>query len=163
VELAVGDDPLSIEAADLDGDLDVDLAVVATDPEIGPAVQVFRNIGQETGDLIFDGPTAYSVDAAPNFVVSADFNNDGLIDLVTVNNDDEGPTGGSVTVLLNNPPTPACPWDVDGDGEVTNVSDFLLLLAAWGTDPGGPPDYDSDGNVGITDFLMLIAHWGPCP
>ena len=37
------------------------------------------------------------------------------------------------------------------------------LLAAWGTDPGRPPDFDADGNVGILDLLTLIANWGPCP
>ncbi|MHC4219175.1 MAG: hypothetical protein ACYSU7_12050 [Planctomycetota bacterium] len=58
-----------------------------------------------------------------------------------------------------------CPWDfapIPPDGDV-GVSDFLVLLALWGTDPGGPPDFDGDGNVGVTDFLELLAHWGPCP
>ncbi len=54
-----------------------------------------------------------------------------------------------------------CPFDLDSDG-VVGITDFLLLLAAWGTDPGGPPDFDGDGNVGITDFLEFLAHWGPC-
>ncbi|MHC4970366.1 MAG: hypothetical protein ACYTF4_17375, partial [Planctomycetota bacterium] len=54
-----------------------------------------------------------------------------------------------------------CPWDLDGGG--VGVSDFLALLAQWGTDPGGPPDFDGDGGVGVTDFLELLAHWGPCP
>lgn len=36
-------------------------------------------------------------------------------------------------------------------------------LAAWGTDPGGPPDFDNDGIVGILDLLHLLANWGPCP
>jgi hypothetical protein len=43
------------------------------------------------------------------------------------------------------------------------VTDFLDLLAVWGTDPGGPPDFDGDGNVGVMDFLELLAAWGPCP
>lgn len=55
-----------------------------------------------------------------------------------------------------------CPWDLDGGGAV-NITDFLALLQAWGSDPGGPPDFDSDGDVGITDFLDLLAHWGACP
>jgi predicted outer membrane repeat protein len=56
----------------------------------------------------------------------------------------------------------SCPWDLDGDGAV-GVTDFLDLLALWGSDPGGPPDFDGDGEVGITDFLILLANWGPCP
>lgn len=51
------------------------------------------------------------------------------------------------------------PWDLDGDGNV-GIWDLLLLLAAWGTDPGGPPDFDGDGNVGILDLLTLLANWG---
>jgi len=54
-----------------------------------------------------------------------------------------------------------CPWDLDGSGSV-GVTDFLALLAVWGTDPGGPPDFDGDGDVGVTDFLLLLASWGPC-
>ena len=34
-----------------------------------------------------------------------------------------------------------CPWDLDGDISV-GINDFLDLLAQWGTDPGGPPDFD---------------------
>ncbi|MHC5006673.1 MAG: hypothetical protein ACYTGF_04845 [Planctomycetota bacterium] len=57
--------------------------------------------------------------------------------------------------------SPTCPFDLDGDGDV-GVTDFLSLLAQWGTDPAGPPDFDGDGTVGITDFLLLLAEWGPC-
>ena len=56
----------------------------------------------------------------------------------------------------------ACPWDIDGGGGV-GITDFLMLLAAWGPNPGHPADFDGDGTVGITDFLDLLAHWGPCP
>jgi predicted outer membrane repeat protein len=55
-----------------------------------------------------------------------------------------------------------CPWDLDDSGAV-GVTDFLGLLAVWGTDPGGPPDFDDDHDVGITDLLILLANWGPCP
>ncbi|MHC5013561.1 MAG: GC-type dockerin domain-anchored protein [Planctomycetota bacterium] len=55
-----------------------------------------------------------------------------------------------------------CLPDFDGDGAV-GVTDFLLLLAAWGPNPGHPADLDGDGAVGITDFLLLLAAWGPCP
>jgi hypothetical protein len=55
-----------------------------------------------------------------------------------------------------------CPGDIDGNGTV-DVQDFLLLLAAWGPNPGHPADLDADGVVGITDFLILLAGWGSCP
>ncbi len=57
----------------------------------------------------------------------------------------------------------ACPWDLDADGNV-GITDFLVLLAAWGPVPTpDPPDFDGDGIVGILDFLELLANWGACP
>jgi hypothetical protein len=53
-----------------------------------------------------------------------------------------------------------CDADLDDDGAV-GVTDFLALLAVWGTDPGGPPDFNGDGTVGVEDFLQLLAVWGP--
>ncbi|MHC5007506.1 MAG: hypothetical protein ACYTGF_09140, partial [Planctomycetota bacterium] len=71
-----------------------------------------------------------------------------------------------------NGPVKACPEappgrppksnDLSAD-DIVGVTDFLDLLAVWGTDPGGPPDFDGDGNVGVMDFLELLAAWGPCP
>lgn len=58
-------------------------------------------------------------------------------------------------------PESTCFGDVDGNGNV-GASDLLALLAAWGTDPGGPPDLDGDGNVGASDLLALLNSWGPC-
>ncbi len=60
--------------------------------------------------------------------------------------------------------------DIDNDGDfdvgygngTVGILDLLVLLAAWGTDPGGPPDFDGDGMVGILDLLTLLANWGPC-
>lgn len=54
-----------------------------------------------------------------------------------------------------------CVADLDGSGEV-GVSDLLAFLAAWGTDPAGPPDLNDDGIVGVADLLLLLAAWGPC-
>jgi hypothetical protein len=54
-----------------------------------------------------------------------------------------------------------CPWDMDGGG--VGITDFLSVLSAWGSNPGGPPDFDGNGSVGITDFLEILSHWGPCP
>jgi hypothetical protein len=44
-----------------------------------------------------------------------------------------------------------------------DVIDFLVLLGAWGPDPGHPADLDGSGDVGVNDFLILLANWGPCP
>ncbi|MFB3138721.1 MAG: hypothetical protein ACE10B_05830, partial [Phycisphaerales bacterium] len=78
--------------------------------------------------------------------------------------DDGGPNRGAVWVLfLDGVPAPGkCPWDLDNNGSV-GILDLLALLAAWGSDPAGPPDFDGDGTVGILDLLTLLANWGPCP
>jgi hypothetical protein len=57
---------------------------------------------------------------------------------------------------------PVCSADIDGNGSV-DVNDFLILLGAWGPNPGHPADIDGNGEVDVNDFLDLLAMWGPCP
>jgi hypothetical protein len=71
---------------------------------------------------------------------------------------------GVCDILSASAAAPPKPGDLDGDGTV-GVSDFLLLLAAWGpcADPCPPHcfgDVDTDCSVGVDDFLLLLAHWG---
>ncbi len=47
--------------------------------------------------------------------------------------------------------------------KATGPADLLSLLAQWGADPGGPPDFDGNATVGVSDLLALLANWGPCP
>ncbi|MHC4219869.1 MAG: hypothetical protein ACYSU7_15615 [Planctomycetota bacterium] len=68
-----------------------------------------------------------------------------------------GTLGGCLIEIL-----PCCPPDFDYNC-IVDVVDFLILLANWGTDPGGPPDLDGNGDVDVNDFLLLLAAWGPCP
>ncbi len=53
--------------------------------------------------------------------------------------------------------------DLDMDG-VVGITDFLLLLGAWGPCPDPPlecpADLDDSGDVGINDLLDLLAAWG---
>ena len=58
-------------------------------------------------------------------------------------------------------PTAACPADLDCDGQV-RVPDLIILLAAWGPNPGHPADIDGDGQVRVPDLIILLAGWGPC-
>ncbi len=165
--LPVGLNPRSIDAVDLNGDGDSDLAVVADDSLIGPSVQVLANRIDLGGGLVFEDPVAFGVDADPNFIVSADLNNDGIFDLVTVNADD-GATPGSVTALLADPifPLASCPWDCQAvpTGAV-DVPDLLALLGAWGgpQTPGTRCDFDGSGVIVMPDLLQLLANFGPCP
>ena len=94
-----------------------------------------------------------------------DLDGDGVGDLTVgaIGDDDGGPDRGAVWVLFLDGVGPGkCPWDLDGNGSV-GILDLLALLAAWGSDPAGPPDFDGDGTVGIIDLLTLLANWGPCP
>jgi outer membrane protein assembly factor BamB len=78
-----------------------------------------------------------------------------------------GPSlGGSGTLVVADrvgvrayrTPAPACPADLDGDGEVSS-SDLGALLSAWGT-PGA--DLDGDGQTGSSDLGVLLSAWGGC-
>ena len=56
---------------------------------------------------------------------------------------------------------PPCLWDLDDNNDV-GVKDLLILLGAWGPNPGHPADFDGNGDVGVSDLLALLANWGPC-
>lgn len=57
---------------------------------------------------------------------------------------------------------PQTPGDLNGDG-VVDVSDLLILLAAWGPCPRSgdcTADINGDGSVDVSDLLILLANWG---
>ncbi len=84
-----------------------------------------------------------------------------------------GPFASTVTILSNDPDTPArvvtlsanivsaCVWDLDGDGSVGST-DLASLLGVW-TSADLQADFDGDGSVGAGDLAILIGNWGPCP
>jgi len=47
--------------------------------------------------------------------------------------------------------------DLNGDGEV-NVTDLLMLLAAYGQNASG--DTNGDGQTNVADLLKLLADFG---
>jgi hypothetical protein len=57
-----------------------------------------------------------------------------------------------ISVLLS-------PGDLDGDGQV-RVPDLVILLGAWGPNPGHPADLDGDGEVRVPDLVILLGNWG---
>ena len=72
-------------------------------------------------------------------------------------------TEGAAERVLGETPAAGDVIGVDPDGMVDAEPGMPPAEHLWGTDPGGPPDFDDDGMVGITDFLELLANWGPCP
>ncbi|MFH2055131.1 MAG: FG-GAP-like repeat-containing protein, partial [bacterium] len=127
IYLAVGDHPYSLASADLDGDGDLDL--VTTDAWTDQVTVLVND-----GDGNFVSSSSYDVDQFPRAVCAADadFDGDGMLDLVTVNADDN-----TLSLLLNNGaggfnqaisyaigrfPFGLCTVDVDGDGDLDVVT-----------------------------------------
>ncbi len=62
---------------------------------------------------------------------------------------------------------PACPGDVDDDGDV-DLSDLAELLAAYGACEGDPnynpnADFDNSGCVDLSDLAALLGNYGSGP
>ena len=68
-----------------------------------------------------------------------------------------------IRAIVEDCPQAPCPWDLVNDDGIVGIAELFLLFAFWGSDPGGPPDFDNDNNVGITDLFILFGNWGPCP
>ena len=52
-----------------------------------------------------------------------------------------------------------CLGDLNGNG-IVNVSDLLMIIAAWGT-PNA--DITGDNMTNVADLLLAIGEFGPCP
>lgn len=148
-----GSSPISLVAADLNGDGSIDIAVgnIATSN-----VTVFLNDGFGSFTEAAGSPFTLGANAFPFDITAADFNCDGVIDLAT-------PNAGSdnVSVLINNGsggfstpfqfPTGAGPFsitvaDFNGDGRVDiataneDSSNVSVLLNGCVQPPTCPPD-----------------------
>jgi len=122
IDYPVGSSPISITAADFNGDGKPDLAVAN---QVSKTVSVLLNNGNGS----FFTRTDYATNYAPQSVTAADFNGDGIPDLaLAINN---STTSSFIVVLLNNGdgtfdvgipyPTPKLSWsvtaaDFNGDG-----------------------------------------------
>jgi len=162
ITLDAGIAPTSVDAVDLDSDMDLDLVVAGEDPVAGPALLLLENQIIPSGFLTFADAVPVIIDADPQSVLHGDFNDDGPPDLVTVNIDGDQKTGGSVTVLINT--VFPCPGDFNEDGEV-GFGDILAIIGLWGPCGVGitcPGDLNFNGVVGFGDILFVISNWGPC-
>ena len=82
--------------------------------------------------------------------------------------DDNGADSGSA-YLFDAADASACPWDLNGDGEV-GPFDLALVLGFWGPceEPCTPEatcttDLDGDCATGPFDLALILGFWGPCP
>jgi hypothetical protein len=106
-ELAIGRLPTSVAGGNIDGDFDSDLVVSKADDD---EVRFFVGIGNGTVDAAevdcTRGGATCRVGGAPQAVVLADIDADGMLDVITADQGDESSTGGLTFLLSSRPATP---------------------------------------------------------
>ena len=136
------------------------LAAKLVSSDGAPSDYLGRSVVIQAGTAFAGAPSDLPAGSAHCFDGLADCNTNEVLDICDI------AWGGSEDANSDGIPdecaTGACPWDMDGSGDVDTV-DFLTLLAQWGTNPGGPPDFDESGSVDTVDFLALLSAWGGCP
>jgi hypothetical protein len=137
VDLGVALVANAVALADMDGDGRLDLVSAAFVP--GGTVNVV-GVMHGAGDGTFGPPTAFTVGGQPSGLAIADFDGDGLLDVVSADSDDD-----EVTVMLGRPvlgparsfpagsgPTSVAAGDFDGDGRIDLVvADSTSSSAGW--------------------------------
>ena len=103
-----GDSPLSVFCADLDGDRDLDLAVVN---EWDNNVSILKN----NGDGTFQSTVNYGTGDTPLSVFCADLDGDGDLDLAVANYN-----SGNISILMNN-----------GDGTFQSAVNYGAGFSPW--------------------------------
>ena len=143
----------SVNAADVDGDGDVDVLGAAF---LADDISWWENTAgdgtvwtEHTMDVDFDGAES---------VYAADVDGDGDLEVLGA-----AFWAGDITWWEKTPCEEInCPGDFNDNGMVGS-GDLIFLLGAWGENPGHPADLDGDGNVGAADLIELLGNWGPCP
>jgi FG-GAP-like repeat len=131
VDYTTGMGPMTLVAADFNGDSFVDLAVVDACGTTCGSVSIL--LGK--GDGTFQGKTDYSIGQNPYGIVVQDFSGDGKLDLAVAN------TSNTISILLGN-----------GDGTFQPAKDTTSVKA-----PGALAVWDFDGDK-IPD--LVVSHTG---
>ncbi len=113
-----------------------------------------RGIWSEQAKLLQSDPGSNDV-----FGAAIAFDDDTII-VGAPGDDDLGNSSGTAYIFDAAAPG-NCPWDLDGD-DLVGTTDLLLLLGAWGENPGHPADFNGDGDVDAVDLITLLGNWGPC-
>ena len=144
IVLPVGEGPVSLAIADLNGDTFLDLAVVGVGNGIGiiPGTTVSVLLGDGQGG--FGPETTYDVGLAPREIVAEDFNGDGILDLAVVNAGNVFTADNTVSLLLG-----------QGDGSfapqiTTEVGEYSKALASGDFNNDAIPDLVI-ANTGLDD------------
>jgi hypothetical protein len=128
-------------------------------PEVGSVGASFGTVVALSGHLAIIGAEGENDTRGAAYVFGgiSDCNNNEALDICDIlegiSDDADGDGLPDECVSL-------CPADLDGN-DVVDVSDLLLLLAAWGQS-GHPADLDGSGTVDVGDLLILLAEWGAC-
>ena len=103
---------------------------------------------------------------ADGSIVAWGYNDYGQCDVAAPNADFVAVAGGDCHSLGLKGGAPACPGDLDGDGDV-DLSDLAQLLSNYGMTSGAvyeDGDLNGDGDVDLSDLAELLSHYGTtCP
>ncbi len=131
-------------------------------PGDGMAIDRPTSLGQDAFGALYICDASNNLNSEIYKIVPVDFqgpdcNDNGVADACEVRSGEAQDVNGN-----DIPDECECLPDLDGDGTVGTL-DLLILLGAWGPNPGHPADFDGDGNVGGSDLIELLGNWGPCP
>ena len=139
----VGNGPMSVAAADVNGDGKVDLICAN---RADSTVSVLTNNG--SGKFALSG--TYPVGSGPVLVTAADVNGDGKVDLITANWSESA--GHTLTVLTNNGS------GIFGSNATINVGNGSICVAAADVNGDGKVDLISANNTDST--LTVLTNNG---
>ena len=171
IELDQGfDQTESITLADVDGDFDLDIALVCRNQTSGLRVgRVIRNTLTEEGGLgwVFDNQELLD-GQEPYLIRSSDVDGDGIDDLLALTADTNaalsgsGGSGGFGFGTVGAGPVSTCIGDLTEDDQVGGP-DLAILLGTWGACSGRClADFDASGVVDGVDLATLLGNWGAC-